>query len=69
MNKTINPKKKTIQKTLDLFKRRSKRGNPTNKSPDLSSLGGSGNTIAFAPELNPYLGTINSIKAYSELTV
>ena len=69
MNKTINPKKKTIQKTLDLFKRRSKRGNATNKSPDLSSLGGSGNTIAFAPELNPYLGTINSIKAYSELTV
>ena len=65
MNKTINPKKKTIQKKLNLFK---KNKTNSNKGPDLSSLGG-GDTIAFVPELNPYLGTINSIKAYSELTV
>jgi len=64
MNKTINPKKKTFQKSLNLFK---KNKTNSNKGPDLSSLGG-GNTIAFASE-DPYLGTINSIKAYSELTV
>ena len=64
MYKTINPKKKTFQKSLNLFK---KNKTNSNKGPDLSSLGG-GNTIAFTSE-DPYLGTINSIKAYSELTV
>ena len=59
-----NPMKKKTNKQLNLFKK-----NKTNANigPDLSSLGG-GNTIAFASE-DPYLGTINSIKAYSELTV
>lgn len=65
LNKNINPKKKRIQKQLNLF---NKNKTNANKGPDLSSLGG-GDTIAFVPELNPYLGTINSIKAYSELTV
>ena len=59
-----NPIKKKFNKQLNLFNK-----NKTNssKGPDLSSLGG-GDTIAFVPE-DPYLGTINSIKAYSELTV
>ena len=43
----------------------------TNK--DLSDVriideGNNGNNIAFNSDTDPYLGTINTIKAYSELT-
>ena len=62
-------KNRGVKKQLNLFNK-SKKFNTTNKDISDVRIINDGNNIAFNFDTeNPYLGTINTIKAYSELTV